>query len=67
MKKIYIEPHLIVENYSLENCILEGSVQGLGDGDGDNSGVKPGWSDDDGGDDDDPRTKERNPWDNYLW
>ena len=63
MKKIYIEPHFVVTNTYLENCILEGSVQGLGD----DSGVKPGWSDDDGGDDDDPRIKERNPWDNYLW
>ena len=47
----------------MDNCILEGSVQGLGD----DSGVKPGWSDDDGDDDDDPRVKDRNPWNDSLW
>lgn len=62
MKKIYIMPLSIVANANIENTILEGSVQGLGD----DSGVKPGWSDDDD-DDDDPRAKDRNTWKEGLW
>ena len=63
MKKIYIEPQFVVVGTSLQSFILKGSVQGLGD----DSGVKPGWSDNDGEDDDDPRTKERDPWNDHLW